>query len=94
MEKRFESFKGVSLNTDLLFCVSTGTKRAKDYFKVYLVDGDWHDPSRSEKEKEGGVSLKKIEPTLAEGENYLTLNAKRVEFLETSEIKMHTLQMR
>lgn len=87
MQKPFKSFKGVPLNTDILFCVSTGTKRAKDYFQVNLVDGDWNDPKRSEKESEGGVSLKKIETTLAENEKEVSLDLKRIFFLKLEEIK-------
>ena len=68
MQRPFKSFKGVPLNTDLLFCVSTGTQRANEYFKVNLVDGDWNDPTRSEQECTGGVSLKKLETTLADDE--------------------------
>ena len=87
MVRPFTSFKGVPLNTDLLFCISTGLKRSKDYFETNLVLGDWNDPKRSEKESEGGVSLKKIDGTAAADEKDCALNEARVALLDVTEIK-------
>ena len=86
-QRPFKSFKGVPLNPDLLFCVSTGTQRAKEYFKVHLVEGDWNDPKRSEKESAGGVCLRKIDTTLEDTKKEFTLDLRRIFLLKELEIK-------
>ena len=87
VQKPFKSFKGVHLNTDILFCVSTGTNRARDYFNVHLVEGEWSETRRSEKESAGGVSLKRLETTLAENEKEVSLDLKRIFFVDINKIK-------
>ena len=84
---KFESFNGIPLNTDILFCLSTGTNRAKEYFKRFLVDGEWSESTRSENESEGGVSLKKIDGTVAEDEKEFEIDVRRIEFLDVEAIK-------
>ena len=87
MQRPFKSVGGVPLNKDLLFCVSTGSLQANEYFKTYLVEGEWDNPKRSEKESEGGVSLKKINTTLADNEEHFNIEMERVSFLRESDIK-------
>ena len=85
-QRPFKSVKGVPLNTDLLFCVSTGTMRASKYFETFLVDGNLNDPKRPEKESEGGVSLKKVETKVAEDEKDFHLEMERVCLLDMLQI--------
>ena len=75
------------MNTELLFCVSIGVTRANKYFKTFLVDGNHDDPKRSEKESEGGVSLKKIDTTQEENEKDFSIDMERIGFLNEEEIK-------
>ncbi len=83
----FQSFTGVPLNTDILFLVSTGTKRSQKYYDVYKVKGDLNEASRSENEEEGGVSLKQIDPTLFSEEQKQQLHEKRIKILDPLEIE-------
>ena len=87
MQRPFKSFKGVDLNKELLFCVSIGFDRVKDYFKTYLEDRDWNDPKRSEKESGGGVSLKRLDTTKDADEKAFNVDMKRVLLLDATEIK-------
>jgi hypothetical protein len=82
----FKSLKGVPLNTDLLFLVSQGTEIAEKYWKNFLVDGNWNDPSRPET-KDGGVSLKRIDSTMAAGDEQDDLELARIEYLDPDDIK-------
>lgn len=82
----FQSFTGVPLNTDILFLVSTGTKRSQKYYDTYKVKGNLNDASRSEKEEEGGVLLKKIDPTLYSEEQRQQVNEKRIQELDALQI--------
>ena len=87
MQRPFKSTKGVPLNKDLLFCISTGSRRLSKYFQTFLVDGKWEDSKRSEKESEGGVLLKKINTTLADDEEGFNIEMERITFLNDLDIK-------
>ena len=94
LPRPFKSIKGVTLNKELVFCVSIGLGRLKEYFKTFLVDGDSDNPTkRSEKESDGGVSLKKIDTTKAEDEKDFNTNIKKeLLFWIQKKLKMHTLE--
>lgn len=69
LSKEFKSCRNVPLNNpDVLFLVSTGRTRSQKYYETFLVDGEWNSSTRPEKEKDGGVSLEKINPLLTEVE--------------------------
>lgn len=84
VEKKFLSLKGKKLNSELLFLVSSGTKVAERYWNHFLVDGNWNDPARPE--KENGVPLERIKPTMAEMDETSNLHVDRVGFLDIGRI--------
>ena len=48
----------IKLNTDLLSLLTIGWDRLKEYYTVFLKEGDLTDPSRPEVKDKNGVSLK------------------------------------
>ena len=79
-EHSFLSLSGKVLNKDVLFSLSTGEERARDYFDHFLKDGDWFDPSRSETK---GVPLSKINPEIADvEESFMKKEMSRIEIVE------------
>lgn len=61
-EHSLHSLSGKVLNKDILFSISTGNDRMKNYFETFLKIGDWFDPSCSETD----VPLTKINPEVAD----------------------------
>lgn len=68
--QQLKSLEGKPMNNDVLFSLSLGWERCKNYFLTFLKNGDLNDPSRPETKKDTNVerfvSLRAIDPTVAD----------------------------
>ena len=63
----------------MLFVISTGAERVKEYFYHFLKEGDWFDPSNSD----GEFPLTKLNPEVVDmKENSINKELPRIEIIQ------------